>query len=195
VCGVRSVILVAGNGERALPWLNATLDLVSLEVHAPGAGGAVVLECFSEVLLAQALRATLLELRATRDLEPELLNDRGIARAVRAIHERPEHAWSLGELAGLCAMSRSAFATRVRALTGDSPIRYVTRCRLARAARQLRTSDATLAQLALLAGYESEFSLGRAFKRAFGVAPRSYREQEDEQTAMNEVLIQHGADG
>ena len=190
-----NVILVSGNGERPLPWLNATLDLVSLEVHAPGAGGAVVLERLSEVMLAQALRATLLELRATQHLEPVLLNDRGIAPAVRAIHERPEHAWSLGELAGLCAMSRSAFATRFRALTGDSPIRYLIRCRLARAARQLRTSDATLAQIALVAGYESEFSFSRAFKRAFGVAPRSYREQEDEQTAMNELLVQRRADG
>jgi hypothetical protein len=31
---------------------------------------------------------------------PNLLTDRGIAPAVHAIHERPEHAWSLGELAG-----------------------------------------------------------------------------------------------
>jgi AraC-like DNA-binding protein len=191
-----AVILVSGSAERPLPWLSATLDLVSIEVGAPpGTGGAVVLERLSEVMLAQALRVTLLELRATEQLEPELLNDRGIAPAVRAIHQQPERAWSLGELSSLCAMSRSAFAARFRTLTGDSPIRYVTRCRLARAARQLRTSHAGLAEIALLAGYESEFSFSRAFKRAFGVAPRAYREQDDESTAMNEFLTQRGADG
>ena len=189
-----SVIVVSGNGERPPPWLSATLDLVSLEVRAPGAGGAVVVERLSEVLLAQALRIALLELRATEHLEPELLNDRGIAPAVRAIHEHPEHTWSLGELAGLCAMSRSAFASRFRALTGDSPIRYVTRCRLTRAARQLRTNEATLAQIALLAGYESEFSFSRAFKRAFGSAPRAYRGQDDGTNAMNDFLAQRGAE-
>jgi AraC-like DNA-binding protein len=113
-----------------------------------------VLERLSEVMLGQALQAVLLELQATEDLDLALLHDRGLAPAVRAIHEQPEHAWSLGELASLCAMSRSAFAARFRALTGDSPIRYVTRCRLTRAARQLRTSDAPLTEIALRAGYE-----------------------------------------
>jgi AraC-like DNA-binding protein len=172
-----------------------TLDLVSIEVHSAAAGGAVVLERLSEVLLAQALRVTLLDLQATEHLEPELLHDRGIAPAVRAIHEHPEQAWSIGELAGLCAMSRSAFAARFRRLTGDSPIRYVTRCRLTRAARQLRTSGVGLAEVARLAGYESEFSFSRAFKRAFGVAPRAYRQRDDGGEAMSDFLIQSGGRG
>jgi len=190
-----SAILIAGGGERPPPWLTVTLDLVSIEVHSSGAGGAVVLERLSEVLLAQALRVTLLDLHATEHLEPELLQDRGIAPAVRAIHEHPERAWSLGELAALCAMSRSTLAARFRRLTGDSPIRYVTRCRLTRAARQLRTSDLGLAEIGRLAGYESEFSFSRAFKRAFGVAPRAYRERDDGETAMNDFVLQRDADG
>ena len=56
-------------------------------------------------------------------------------------------------------------------------------------------TDIALAGIARHAGYESEFSFSRAFKRAFGVAPRSYREQDDDKTAMNEFLIQRGADG
>jgi AraC-like DNA-binding protein len=170
-----NVISVRGDGERPLPWLAATIELVSTELHSPGDGGAAVLERISEVLLGQALRATLLNLRGDESLSLEALYDRGIAPAVRAIHEHPEYAWRVGELASLTAMSRSAFAARFRALTGDSPIRYVARCRLARAARELRTSEGTLGEVARRAGYESVFSFSRAFKRSFGVPPRSYR--------------------
>ena len=167
-----AVIHVRGDGEQSPPWLAATLDLIALAVAAPGPGSAVVIERLSDVLLTQALRAALVD-----DLE--LFRDAEIAPAVRAIHERPEHAWTLGELARLTAMSRSTFAARFRALTGDSPIRYATRCRLARAAQRLRSSTATVAEIAREAGYESEFSFSRAFKRAFGVAPGAYRSHEE----------------
>jgi len=187
-----AVIRASGERERSLPWLTAALDLISALIGSRGAGTAVVLERLSEVMLTQALRASLLDLRETENLGLEALHDRGIAPAVRAIHDRPGHPWSLGELATLSAMSRSAFAARFRMLTGDSPMRYVTRCRLARAARQLRTSDATLAEIARLAGYESEFSFSRAFKRALGVPPRVYRNHDDGEQAMHDLVHKRG---
>jgi AraC-like DNA-binding protein len=165
------------DGKRELPWLAPTLELIALEVDSPRAGAAVVSERLSEVLLAHVLRAALIELEEGDGLNLERLRGSGIAPAVRAIHERPEHTWTLGELAGLATMSRSTFAARFHTLTGETPIRYLTRCRLARAARQLRTSDATLAEVARQAGYSSEFSFSRAFKRGFGVAPAFYRER------------------
>jgi transcriptional regulator GlxA family with amidase domain len=48
---------------------------------------------------------------------------------------------------------------------------------LARAAELLRTSDASLAQIAARTGYGTPFSFGKAFKRTFGVAPGAYRGQ------------------
>jgi AraC-like DNA-binding protein len=180
------VVHVRGGNGHPPPWLAATLELIALETNGPGPGAAAVVERLSEVMLAQALRIALLDLQNSEGVNLEVLGEAGIAPAVRAIHERPEFAWTLGELAALASMSRSAFAARFRTLTGDSPIRYVTRCRLIRAARRLRTSDAPLTEIADLAGYESEFSFSRAFKRAFGVAPGVYRSQDQGPVALEQ---------
>lgn len=181
------VIHLHGNSQDALPWLAATLELIALEVDSPGDGAAAICERLSEILLTQAIRVALLELQDAREVNLELLSDGGLASAIRAIHDQPERGWTLGELADLTSMSRSALAVSFRTLTGDSPIRYVTRCRLARAARRLRTTSATIAELAAEAGYESESSFSRAFKRAFGVAPGSYRANDEARAAMRHL--------
>jgi AraC-like DNA-binding protein len=173
------LIHLRGDDNDALPWLASTLELIALEVNAPGAGAAAVCERLAEVMLTQSLRVALLDLEDAEGASLRLLRDRGIGPAVRAIHDQPQYAWTLGELAALTAMSRSALSARFRALTGDPPIRYATRCRLARAARQLRMGNATIAQLAAEAGYESESSFSRAFKRAFGLAPGSFRVRDE----------------
>jgi AraC-like DNA-binding protein len=185
-----TAIRTPGDRQRPSPWLTAVLELVAMHVNAGGPGTAVVLERLSEVMLTQALRTALLDLRESDTLELEALHDPGIAPAVRAIHEHPEHPWTLGELAHVSAMSRSAFAARFRALTGDSPMRYVTRCRLARAARRLRTTNAALGEIALDAGYDSEFAFSRAFKRELGVPPGVYRTKDDGRHAVDD-LAQH----
>jgi AraC-like DNA-binding protein len=170
-----AVIRVRGEGDRPVPWLEATLDLVAAEIDTPGTGAAAMLERISELLVGQALRTTLLDPEDGGDPKLGAFHDRDLSAAMRAIHEHPERSWTVGELAGLCLMSRSAFAARFRALTGESPIRYATRCRLTRAAGQLRTTGAPLGEIAREAGYESAFSFSRAFKRAFGLPPLAYR--------------------
>jgi AraC-like DNA-binding protein len=169
------VIYVRRNEDEALPWLEPTLELIRYEIHAAGPSGVALIERLSEVLLGQTLRAALNDPRV-QTVGLEALRDETIAPAVLAVHEHPERAWTVGELARLSAMSRSAFASRFRAITGDSPIRYVTRYRLARAAGQLRTTNVPIGEIASNVGYESSFTFSRAFKRAFGIPPRAYRD-------------------
>jgi transcriptional regulator GlxA family with amidase domain len=125
------------------------------------------------------LRAALTQLQSPEGTMLRALGDRHIAAAIELIHSRPEHGWTVGELAGKVALSRSAFAARFRELAGESPLRYVTRTRLANAATLLRTTDAPLAQIAATAGYGTEFAFSKAFKRTFGVAPGAYRRHPD----------------
>jgi AraC-like DNA-binding protein len=92
-----------------------------------------------------------------------------------SIQRQPEARWEVGSLARQVAMSRTAFASRFKALVGESPFSYVTRCRMNKANGALRSSDATIADVAERAGYDSESSFCRAFKRWLGRSPAAFR--------------------
>jgi len=168
-------VVIRGSGGRPVPWLSARLGLLNAETAVEAPGGQEVVTRLADVLLTQALRAALSQLASPGGAGLLALGDRHIASAIELIHHRPEHGWTVGELAGKVAMSRSAFSARFRELAGESPLRYITRTRLAHAAELLRSTDASLAQIATRAGYGTEFSFSKAFKRSFGVAPGSYR--------------------
>ena len=169
--------MIRGASGRPAAWLSATMALLNAETASDAPGAGEVMTRLADVLLTQALRAALNQLRSSGGAGLPALGDRRIASAIEFIHSQPEHRWSVGELASEVALSRSAFAARFRELVGESPQRYMTRTRLAHAAALLRGTDASLAQIAARAGYGTEFSFGKAFKRTFGIPPGAYRGQ------------------
>jgi AraC-like DNA-binding protein len=171
-------VLVKGMDGRPVPWLAATLALLSAETDSDAPGAVEVLTRLADALLAQALRITIAELLDSGGPGALPGRDAQIASAIERIHRQPEHPWTVGELAAQVALSRSAFSARFRRHVGESPKRYITRTRLAHAAKLLRDSDSSLAEIATKIGYGNEFSFAKAFKRTFGVAPGTYRGQD-----------------
>jgi AraC family transcriptional regulator, alkane utilization regulator len=172
-----AMLVIRGSRGRPVPWLAATLAMLSAETASEAPGAEEVVARLADALLTQTLRLALLDLQANDDARVRTLGDPQIARAIALIHGQPERTWAVGELAFEVSLSRSEFATRFRDLVGESVLRYLTRTRLARAAVLLRTSDASLAQIAARTGYGTPFSFGKAFKRMFGIAPGAYRGQ------------------
>jgi AraC-like DNA-binding protein len=74
-------------------------------------------------------------------------------------------------------VSRTVFAERFARLLGEPPLTYIARCRMQLGARLLESTDDTVLQVALNAGYESEAAFNRAFKREFELPPARYRSQ------------------
>ena len=106
------------------------------------------------------------------------LADDEIGQALRTIHERPAHRWTVAELANSLSVSRSTFAARFKTVTGRTPLGYLTWWRLHRAAAHLRRKDgATIAMVAREAGYDSDASFGKAFRREFGKSPGEVRRE------------------
>jgi AraC-like DNA-binding protein len=98
-----------------------------------------------------------------------------IARALARMHEAPERAWTLEELAQAAGLSRAAFARSFNASVGEPPHSHLTRWRMGIAAQLLEETDLRLTEITPRVGYRSEFSFSRAFKLARGVSPIQYR--------------------
>jgi AraC-like DNA-binding protein len=79
------------------------------------------------------------------------------------------------DLARRLHVSRSVLDRIVAAAAGETTARLRRRLLLERAAFQLRTSDATVLDAAIAAGYSSNEAFTRAFQRAYGVSPSAWR--------------------
>src|SRR6059058_1171033 len=88
---------------------------------------------------------------------------------------RPQHDFTLLELAEVAGMSRSVFAARFADMLGQSPIEFLKALRLARAAQLLTRTELPVKGIAARSGYLSRSSFTRAFVARHGIAPAAFR--------------------
>jgi AraC-like DNA-binding protein len=125
-----------------------------------------------EVLLIEALRAG-----PGAAVTPGLvrgLADERLAAALKKMHERPHHPWTVAALAKEAALSRSAFFERFSREVGAAPMAYLLAWRMAMAKALLRGGDAGVAEVAERTGYGSASAFSTAFARHVGVPPGRY---------------------
>jgi AraC family transcriptional regulator len=80
-----------------------------------------------------------------------------------------------GEVARHAGISQWHFQRIFKALTSETLKAYIRSRRLANSLERLATSDERVLEIALGAGFESQESFTRAFKKAFGMTPAAYR--------------------
>jgi AraC family transcriptional activator of mtrCDE len=132
----------------------------------------------SSALLKQVIVALLRRSLRSMDLWIErfaLLGDPQIARAFAEIVANPGARHSVESLARTAFLSRSAFMARFRSAVGRSPMTVLRDVRMRQAAEQLRAKAFTVDEVMHNAGYASRSSFVRAFHRAHGCDPSSYR--------------------
>lgn len=82
---------------------------------------------------------------------------------------------TLGELAGVAALSEYHFSRMFRLSFGRAPHAWIAEQRLARARGLLRTTSLPLAQIAAACGYANAAHFSHRFSDAHGAAPSAYR--------------------
>jgi AraC family transcriptional regulator, activator of mtrCDE len=121
----------------------------------------------TELLFCLALREYLLSANLTSGITALYSHPR-LSKAINAIHRSPENEWNLDSLAKESNLSRTAFATTFKIISGLTPYEYLTWWRMQLAITYLK-DGINVSEVSLRVGYNSESSFLRAFKRIFGV--------------------------
>lgn len=95
---------------------------------------------------------------------------------IAAITADPTHDDSLEAMAAACGLGRTRFAELVQTATGDSPIRYRNRQRIAKARRMLSASSRDITTIAIACGFSSSQYFARVFRSFTGMEPSAWRE-------------------
>lgn len=158
-------------------WLTPTIDFIHAELDAGMQGAQTVLRRMADVLFIQAVRAY-----AAQHTCPASwlrgLSDRRVGRALMLMHARYAEPWTLDSLAREVGTSRTHLAVQFRELVGETPINYLTRWRVTRAATRLKSEKVSIERVAEDLGYGSNAVFSKAFRRVTGVSPARYRREQ-----------------
>ena len=159
----------------ASEWMRSTFEYAADEVAAGQPGSATVLTKLSELLFVEAVRRYAETLPEGQTGWLAGLRDQHVARALTLLHHDINRHWTVDDLSREVGLSRSALADRFIRLIGMPPMHYLANWRMQVATQKLRNTSASLAQVADIVGYDSEAAFSRAFKKAFGTAPATWR--------------------
>ncbi|MGE0551504.1 MAG: AraC family transcriptional regulator [Kofleriaceae bacterium] len=177
LAGLPPLFKVNIRGDASGEWIETTIRHLASEREPAHPGRSALLAKLAEALFIETLRRYMAELPRQRTGWLAAARDSAVGRALGVIHREPARAWTVATLAQHAGVSRTVFAERFTRLLGEAPLTYIARCRMQLGARLLETTDDSVLQVALNAGYESEAAFNRAFKREFDVPPARYRSQ------------------
>ncbi|WP_010322473.1 AraC family transcriptional regulator [Marinobacterium stanieri] len=156
-------------------WQSPLVTLLCEEVVKDEPGQAAVLDRLLDLLVTAVLKAWFARQDASRPDWWRYQGDRVVDEALRLMHDKPEHSWTLEQLAQEAGASRASLARRFQELVGEAPMTFLKNWRMALAADLLCQPDVTLSAVAERVGYASPYAFSAAFKRVRGISPNEHR--------------------
>ena len=104
-------------------------------------------------------------------------NDEAISTAQDWLHQNFHRPFPLEAPAHRAGMSLRNFVRRFKQATGDSPLTYLQKLRIAAAKRLLENNHRTMQEISDAVGYQDVAFFRSLFQRHTGVSPSAYRER------------------
>jgi AraC-like DNA-binding protein len=152
--------------------LTPTTDLLFTEAFSQHPGRQTAVDRLAEYFLILLLRVAMQHHLVEGGVVTGLADPR-LSLAIAAIHLRPEHSWSLEELAAAAGMSRARFAAHFRKTVGVTPFEYLADWRIGIAQSLLKRGQ-SLKIVAPSVGYSSSAALTRVFIQRVGLSPTQW---------------------
>jgi AraC family transcriptional regulator len=146
------------------------------EMRAPTSAGQVLVETLAEALVIQiADRYASGSPASTRLQQQHVIDERRLRRVLDYMTSHLEDDVGLEELAEVACLSQFHFVRMFAARMGMPPHRYLGLLRLERAKTLLAVGRHALSDISLICCFSSQSNFSRAFRRATGVTPLTYR--------------------
>jgi AraC-like DNA-binding protein len=122
-------------------------------------------------------------------IELDLMVAQAASRRIPALPQRPDpcenllrrfqsdyaEPWNLKTMSQVARLGRTRLGHLIKERTGDSPITYLNRVRVAKAEEFLRHGDRSITDIAFACGFQSSQYFARTFRQLTDRTPREYR--------------------
>lgn len=168
-------VLHAGTLFDNHPEILPILEAMEREACTARAGFASILTRLAEVVSACIVRGWVESGCGEASGWIAALRDPRLSQVIAAVHRDPGHNWTVEKMAAQMGSSRSIFAERFQAVSGTTPLRYVTELRMRMATQWMVRDRLPIEIVAERLGYGSQAAFSRAFKRVTGHSPGQIR--------------------
>jgi AraC-like DNA-binding protein len=171
-----TVLVLRGVNDKPPEWLRIGLEFLAQE-GSGRPGRQTIINHVGDILFCECVRGYVESLSNGSNSWLRALRDPALSLVLSAMHQHPDHAWTVPELAQRAHLSRSTFADRFKQVLGKPPLTYLAEHRMRLAVWQLTHTKQPVCRIAEMVGYSSETAFSQAFKRTYGQSPSYFRQQ------------------
>ncbi len=177
------VPVVEDFGDSALVRLSFLEMLRIGRAREPGLGGSAILGALMKTCLLMLL-GRFFERPGIDHKIVSALADPRLAGVVALIIDRPAAPHTLETLANRAGVARSTFVRLFADALGQSPMEFIAKARLFRAAAMLRGGSEPVKAVAAAVGFSSRSHFSRTFRDAYGCDPTAFRQAHRQQAPV-----------
>lgn len=104
-------------------------------------------------------------------------NGSTVWEGIKYIEDNFNQPITVGELAKMCAVSETSFRRIFKETTGESPVKYINRLKIAKAKELLKSSEITVDEIAYFLSFYDKSYFCKTFKSVTNLTPAQYRKR------------------